>query len=125
MKKLPLLHDVLISVLLNTITYLTVGQDPLFTYKKESQTFIHYLENSEIPEKDIYAHIAHIQAKAYVEIRLGNIKKGTNILQRAITVYEELGANELALQYSNYLHLMLNKQNNESTEIGRQTALRK
>lgn len=120
MKKLPLLHDVLISILLNTITYLTGGQDPHFAYKKESQTFIHYLENSEIPEKDIHARIAHMQAKAYVEIRLGKIKKGTSILQRAITIYEELGANELALQCSNYLHLMLNKQNIDPTEIGKQ-----
>src|SRR5699024_3168412 len=109
MKKLPLLHNVLIRILLNTITYLTGGQDPHFAYEKECEMFLRFLKNSDIPEQDIHARIALIQAEAYVDVRLGNIKEGTSVLKRAIAMYEELCASELALQHSNYLHIFLQK----------------
>jgi len=111
-KKLPLLHNVLIRILLNTITYLTGGEDPHFAYEKECEMFLRYLKNSDIPEQDIYARIGLLQATAYVNVRLGNIEQGTSILKRIIAMYEELEAHELALQHSNYLHIFLEKQNN-------------
>src|SRR5690625_698549 len=109
MNKLPLVHNIFIRILLNTITYLTGGQDPYFTYEKECRTFMDYLKQSDIPEQDLHARIAFMQAKGYVDVRIGNMKRGVNRLERAIALYEELGAKELAWQSSSYLNIFLNK----------------
>lgn len=108
-KKLPLLHDVLIRIMLNTVTYLTGGQNPDFIYEEECRTFMHYLDNCDIPEGDLNARVGYKQAQAYIDIRLGNIDEGVNSLRRVISLYEELGAHKLAEHSSNYLDIILSK----------------
>ena len=113
MNKLPLVHNIFIRILLNTITYLTGGKDPHFAYEQECRTFMDYLKQSDIPERDLHARIAFMQAQGYVDVRIGNIKRGVNRLERAIAMYEELGADELAWQSSSYLNIFLNKSDTE------------
>src|SRR5699024_867559 len=61
-ENLPSLHKLLIRILLNTITYLTGGQNPHFAYEEECETFMDYLKNCGIPEEDIYSRIGYKQA---------------------------------------------------------------
>lgn len=112
MKKLPVLHNVFTRVLLNTITYLTGGQNPQFIYEQECRTFITYLEESDIPETDLHARLALIQAKGYLDLRLGETNKGIESIQRVISIYEQSGSKKLALEATNYLHILLNNQKN-------------
>src|SRR5699024_1608431 len=105
----PLLHDVYINILLNTVTYLTGGQDPHFRYEKESRTFIQHLKNSEIPETRIHARIALIQAEAFIHVRAGNRTEGMKQLQHVVELYEEFGATNLAQQQANYHKIFLQK----------------
>lgn len=108
-KKLPLLHNVFIRIMLNTITYLTGGQNPAFLYEEECRTFMDYLDNSEIPEGDLKARVGYLQAQAYIDIRLGNADKGVATLKRVIALYEELSAHKLAEHSKNYLNIILSK----------------
>lgn len=109
LKKLPVLHKILIRILLNTVTYLTGGQNPDFSYEKETRMFIDYLENSEIPETDLYARVALIQANGYLQIRLNQTAKGIETINRTISIYKELDALELADESAKYLQIMLKK----------------
>lgn len=108
-KNIPFLHNVFIRILLNTVTYLTGGQDSEFAYEKECRTFLTFIENSDIPEQDLHARAALNQAKGYLLIRLGNIDKGIEIINRTISIYKELGAENLAFESSNYLQILLQK----------------
>lgn len=108
-KKLPLLHNVFIRIMLNTITYLTGGQNPRFLYEEECRTFMDYLDNSDIPEGDLKARVGYLQAQAYLDIRLGNADKGVATLKRVIALYEELSAHKLAEHSENYLNIILSK----------------
>lgn len=108
-KKLPLLHNVFIRIMLNTITYLTGGQNPRFLYEEECRTFMDYLDNSDIPEGDLKARVGYLQAQAYLDIRLGNVDKGVATLKRVIALYEELSAHKLAEHSENYLNIILSK----------------
>ena len=108
-KKLPLLHNVFIRIMLNTITYLTGGQNPRFLYEEECRTFMDYLDNSDIPEGDLEARVGYLQAQAYLDIRLGNVDKGVATLKRVIALYEELSAHKLAEHSENYLNIILSK----------------
>lgn len=109
MKKLPLLHKVLISILLNTVTYLTGGQHPHFAYEKESQTVLQMIEQSDIPEHDLHARLALNQAKGYFLIRLGKISEGTEKIEQTISSYKQLGAHNLAQTSAHYLKIILQK----------------
>lgn len=108
-KDFPLLHDVYISILLNTITYLTGGQNPNFAYERESHTFIQHLKNSGIPETRIHARISLIQAEAFIQVRAGNRTKGIEQLQRVVKFYKEFGSDNLARQQANYHKIFLQK----------------
>lgn len=108
-KKLPLLHNVFIRIMLNTVTYLTGGQNPVFLYEEECRTFMNYLDKSDIPEGDLKARVGYIQAQAYLDIRLGHTDKGVTALKRVISLYNDLGAHKLAKYSTNYLDIMLSK----------------
>src|SRR5699024_12633365 len=112
-ENLPSLHKLLSRILLNTITYLTGGQNPHFAYEEECETFMDYLKNCGIPEEDIYSRIGYKQAQAYIDIRLGKIDQGKRALQRATSMYEELGAYTLAKHNLNYMNIILDKNTNK------------
>lgn len=110
LRKLPLLHTLLIRILLNTITYLTGGQNPDFAYEKETRMFIDYLEQGKIPETDLHARLALTQAKGFLKIRLGKTEEGIAAINRTIAIYKELGAEQLADRSTKYLQILLDNQ---------------
>lgn len=112
MEKLPLLYKVLISILLNTVTYLTGGQNPHFVYEKESRAVLQMIEQSDIPEHDLHARLALNQAKGYFLIRLGRTSEGIEKIEYTISSYKQLGAHHLAQKSANYLQLILQKNKN-------------
>lgn len=109
MKKLPLLHKVLISILLNTVTYLTGGQNPEFLYEKETREFLQMIEQSDIPEHDVHARLAFDQAKGYFLIRLGKTDEGTKKVKETIASYKRLGADHIAQTSAHYLQILMKK----------------
>ncbi len=112
--KLPLLHAILNRILLNTITYLTGGQNPCFLYEKEVRMFIDYLGKLEIPETDLHARLALSQAKGFLEIRLGRIDEGITAINRTIVIYKELGSQKLADSSEKYLQILLHNQRSKN-----------
>lgn len=109
-KRLPLLHNVLIRILLNTITYLTGGQNPYFAFEKETSIFIKFIEKIQIPETDLHARLALQQAKGFLKIRLGETDEGIEVINKTISIYQELGAEQLANRSIKYLQILLNNQ---------------
>ena len=101
------INNIIISILLSTLTYLL---GPI-KYLEEYKVFLSYLENMAIPENDLYSRIHLLHMKGIYEIKIGNKEKGIEIINRTISIYYELDSKGLAIQAENYLKIILDYTN--------------
>ncbi|MBB4825437.1 Rgg/GadR/MutR family transcriptional activator [Sporosarcina luteola] len=95
---------VVISILMNTLTYMLAGPN---LYREQYKVFLGYLESLRIPEDDLYTRNSLLQIKGNYEIKMGDREKGIEMVKKAISIYTELGSKELAATAENYLHIVL------------------
>lgn len=104
--KLKKINKTIISILINTLTYMMGGTVPNM---EQYKVFLGYLESMEIPEDDLYIRNTLLQVKGIYEIKIGNQEKGIEMVRKAISIYTDLGSNELAVTAENYLKIVLDQ----------------
>lgn len=109
MKQHPKLHKTIISIMLNTLIYLTGGQSPAFLYERECEQFFLYLDEIGIDEHDLHARNELIAMRGLVEIRRGDREKGIRLVKDSIKTLKKLGALKLAREKEDYLDLVIRK----------------
>ena len=109
MKQHPKLHKAIISIMINTLIYLTGGQSPKFLYEQECEQFFLYLEEIGIEEHDLLARNERIAMRGLVEIRRGEREKGIGLIKNSIETLKKLGALKLAREKEDYLALVTRK----------------
>ena len=109
MKQHPKLHKVIISIMLNTLIYLTGGQSPKFLYEQECEQFFLYLDEIGIEEHDLQARNELIAMRGLFEIRCGERGKGIGLIKDSIETLKKLGALKLAREKEEYLALVTRK----------------
>ena len=103
-RKLKKIHKTIIAILINTLTYMMGGAVP---YTEQYKVFLGYLESLDIPEDELYIRNSLLQVKGIYEIKIGNREKGVEMVQKAISIFNDLGSNELAVTTENYLTIVL------------------
>ena len=96
-------NDVIIAILLSTLTYLL---GPI-KYVEEYKVFLTYIENITIPENLLYSRNHLLYMKGVFEIKTGNREKGIAIVNKAISIFHELGSTGLVIEWDNYLQIIL------------------
>lgn len=109
MKHHPKLHKAIISIMLNTLIFLTGGQSPKFLYEKECEQFLSYIDKIGIDEHDLHTRNELIAMRGLVEIRRYEREKGIGLVEDSIDTLKKLGALKLAKEKEEYLALMLGK----------------
>ena len=109
MKQHPKLHKVIISIMLNTLIYLTGGESPKFLYEQECEQFFLYLDEIGIEEHDLHARNELITMRGLFEIRRGERGKGIGLIKDSIETLKKLGALKLAREKEEYLALVTRK----------------
>lgn len=109
MKQHPKLHKAIISIMLNTLIYLTGGESPKFLYEQECEQFFLYLDEIGIVEYDLLARNELIAMRGLVEIRRGKRDKGIGLIKDSIETLKKLGALKLAREKEEYLALVIRK----------------
>lgn len=102
--KLKKIHKTIIAILINTLTYMMGGAVP---YTEQYKVFLGYLESLDIPEDELYIRNSLLQVKGIYEIKIGNREKGIEMVRKAISIFTDLGSNELAVTAENYLTIVL------------------
>lgn len=97
---------VIIRILANTLIYLTGGPTP---YEEPYRVFLGYLERLDIPQTDLYSRNMLTQIKGIYEIKMGNREKGIAMVEKVISIFDELGSRELAITSENYLKIVLDE----------------
>ncbi|GEN82735.1 transcriptional regulator [Sporosarcina luteola] len=105
-RKLKKIHKTIIAILINTLTYMMGGAVP---YTEQYKVFLGYLESLDIPEDELYIRNSLLQVKGIYEIKIGNREKGVEMVQKAISIFNDLGSNELAVTTENYLTIVLDQ----------------
>jgi len=104
-------HEAIISVLFNTIIYMFGPvhkfHEP-FTYQKEFNEFISYLEEIALPESNLIERVHLLEIKGAYYIRTGNKEKGIAQMKHAIQILNDLNSTKLANNIEQYLQLMIN-----------------
>lgn len=103
-RKLKKIHKTIIAILINTLTYMMGGAVP---YTEQYKVFLGYLESLDIPEDELYIRNSLLQVKGIYEIKIGNRENGVEMVQKAISIFTDLGSNELAVTTENYLTIVL------------------
>lgn len=109
MKQHPQLQKVIISIMLNTLIYLTGGESPTFLYEQECEQFLLYLDEIGIEEHDLHARNELITMRGLFEIRRGARGKGIGLIKDSIETLKKLGALKLAREKEEYLALVTRK----------------
>lgn len=109
MKQHPQLQKVIISIMLNTLIYLTGGESPKFLYEQECEQFFLYLDEIGIEEHDLHARNELITMRGLFEIRRGERGKGIGLIKDSIETLKKLGALKLAREKEEYLALVTRK----------------
>ncbi|WP_415579176.1 helix-turn-helix domain-containing protein [Filibacter tadaridae] len=104
--KLKKTDKTIIAILMNTLTYMMGGAVP---YVEQYKVFLGYLESLDIPEDDLYIRNTQLQIKGIYEIKIGNRVKGIDMVQKTISIFTDLGSNELAATAENYLNIVLDE----------------
>ncbi len=97
-------HNIIIYILLNTLTYL-LGPNK---YVEEYKIFLGYIDQITIPEKDLFSRNHLLYMQGIYEIKVGNREKGVKIVNKAISMFRELGSTGLVIERKNYLKIILN-----------------
>jgi len=97
-------HHMIIYILLNTLTYLLGPRK----YVEEYKIFLGYIDNISIPEKDLFSRNHLLYMQGIYEIKTGNKEKGIEIVNKAISMFRELGSTGLVIERENYLKIILN-----------------
>ncbi|MFD1173989.1 helix-turn-helix domain-containing protein [Oceanobacillus picturae] len=103
------IHDSITAVLFNTIIYLLGSVNRFheaFTYQKEFNEFMSYLEEVAIPESNLVDRVHLLQLKGAYEIRTGNREEGIIKVENAIQLLRELDSTKLANNIEQYLLLI-------------------
>lgn len=103
------IHDSITAVLFNTIIYLLGSVNRFheaFTYQKEFNEFMSYLEEVAIPESNLVDRVHLLQLKGAYEIRTGNREGGIIKVENAIQLLRELNSTKLANNIEQYLLLI-------------------
>lgn len=103
------IHDSITAVLFNTIIYLLGSVNRFheaFTYQKEFNEFMSYLEEVAIPESNLVDRVHSLQLKGAYEIRTGNKEEGIVKVEKAIQLLRELNSTKLANNIEQYLLLI-------------------
>lgn len=103
------IHDAITAVLFNTIIYLLGSVNRFheaFTYQKEFNEFMSYLEEVAIPESNLVDRVHVLQLKGSYEIRTGNKEEGIVKMEKAIQLLRELDSTKLANDIEQYLLLI-------------------
>src|SRR5690625_2021217 len=109
MKQHPKLHKTIISIMIDTLIYLTGGQSPEFLYERECEQFFLYLDEIGIDEHDLHARNELIAMRGLVEIRRGEREKGIRLVKDSIKTLKKLGGLKLAREKEDYLDLVIRK----------------
>lgn len=104
--KLKKNDKVITPILINTLIYLMGGQT---LYVEQYKIFLGYLESLDIPEDDLYIRNALLQIKGIHGIKIGNREKGIKMVNKAISIFAELGSKGLAVTAENYLKIVLDE----------------
>ncbi|MHA6252498.1 helix-turn-helix domain-containing protein [Oceanobacillus sp. CAU 1775] len=99
-------HQAITSVLFNTIIYLLGSVNKFheeFTFQKEFDEFISYIENIAIPESNLIERVHLLELKGAYDIRVGNKEEGTAKLKQAIQLLKDLNSTRLANNIEQYL----------------------
>lgn len=104
LRKLAKVNQIIIYVLLNTLTYLIRHNK----YLKEYEFFLDYLGNIPIPEKDLLSRNHLLYLQGIYEVKIGNKEKGIEVVNKAISMFRELGSTGLVTERENFLLIILN-----------------
>lgn len=107
LRKLAKVNQIIIYILLNTLTYLIRHNE----YLREYKFFLDYLDNIPIPEKDLLSRNHLLYLQGIYEVKIGNKEKGTKLVNKAISMFRELGSTGLVTERENFLLIILNDTN--------------
>lgn len=107
LRKLAKVNQIIIYILLNTLTYLIRHNK----YLREYEFFLDYLDNIPIPEKDLLSRNHLLYLQGIYEVKIGNKEKGTELVNKAISMFRELGSTGLVTERENFLLIILNDTN--------------
>lgn len=107
LRKLAKVNQIIIYLLLNTLTYLLRNN----TFLREYKLFLDYLGNISIPEKDLLSRNHLLYLQGIYEIKTGNKEKGIEVVNHAISMFRELGSMGLVTERENFLQIILNDTN--------------
>lgn len=114
-KEYEKMNDLVTSILFNTVIYLMGPVNSFhesFIYKLETHEFLLYLDNITIPEKRLFERLHLMQLKGVYQMRIGNIDEGHAQTEKAIRLFKEMEAPQLAENLQHYVKLIL-----ETSEI--------
>ena len=103
-------NDVIITIIMNTITYLLgpVNQfDKVFEFQAEIQEFFSYLEALALPESHLFERVSLLYIHGAFELKSGNKDFGLAKFQQAIQILTDLGSDRYANQIKHYLQQIL------------------
>lgn len=106
LRKLAKVNQIIIYILLNTLTYLLRNNK----YVRAYGLFLDYLGNLSIPEKDLLSRNHLLYLQGIYEIKIGNKEKGIEIVNKAISMFRELGSTGLLTERENFLQIILNEE---------------
>ena len=104
--KLQKNDHIMIRTLLNTLNYLSAGPT---LHEEAYKGFLDFLENTNIPQSDLYSRNMLLNIKGIHAIRTGYREKGIDMVKKAIYIFSQLGSKELAVTSENYLQLVLDR----------------
>lgn len=107
LRKLAKVNQIIIYILLNTLTYLIRHNK----YLREYEFFLDYLGNIPIPEKDLLSRNHLLYLQGIYEVKIGNKEKGIELVNKAISMFRELGSTGLVTERENFLLIILNDTN--------------
>lgn len=103
-------NDVIITIIMNTITYL-LGPvnhfDKPIKFQAEINEFFSYLEQLALPENHLFERVNLLHLRGAYELKSGNIEGGTNKIHQSIQILNDLGSHGSANRIEQYLQQIL------------------
>ncbi|RPF50672.1 helix-turn-helix domain-containing protein [Aquisalibacillus elongatus] len=97
--------NVVASVLLNTLIYLTsIPNQNVHPYAEE---FLSYLNELDLGDSDIYEKTSREVIRGFYKLKTGDLKEGEKIIRDVISFYKSIGSTQLAKKDETYLEFYL------------------